>query len=299
MEKVGIGMTSELTLVNKARSTMRRVAWGVGDTVTRASASARTFPQYLILGAQRAGTTSLQRVLMAHPDVVGPRMKKGVHYFDMWYERGPLWYRSQFTTMASRARHLRRTGHALVTGEASPYYFFHPAIPGRIHELVPDVKMIALLRDPTERAMSHHKHEVRRGYEELGLAEAIEAEESRLEGESERLLADPNATSYAHQHYSYVARGQYADQIERYLELFPRDQLLILEAETFWESPLETLAEVLVFLDLRPWAPDEYPRVNATRPTTVDSGLRRLLEERFADSNARLSSLAGRSLRWA
>lgn len=292
-------MTSESTLVNKARSTVRRVAWGVGDTVTRPSASVRTLPQYLIVGAQRAGTTSLQRVLMAHPDVVGPRMKKGVHYFDMWYERGPLWYRSQFTTMSSQARYLQRTGRPLVTGEASPYYLFHPAIPDRIQELVPHVRMIALLRDPTERAMSHHKHEVRRGYERLGLAEAIDAEDTRLEGEVERLLADPTATSYAHQHHSYVARGQYADQIERYLEFFPQEQLLVLESETFWESPIETLAEVLAFLDLRPWAPDEYPRVNATRPTKVDSGLRRLLEERFADSNKRLWSLTRRSFRWA
>ena len=89
----------------------------------------------------------------------------------------------------------RRHGVELRTGEASPYYLFHPHVPGRVAEHLPRVKLIAMLRDPVERAYSGYQHEVGRGFETLSFEEAIEAEPGRLEGERERMIADPPTTA--------------------------------------------------------------------------------------------------------
>src|SRR5262249_27856015 len=151
---------------------------------------------FVIIGTQRGGTTSLYRYLIDHPDVAGAMLTKEVHYFDTNLRRGPGWYRAFFPTKAARDRHRRRTGRELVAGEASPYYLFHPLVPDRAHELLPDAKLVVMLRDPVERAFSHHGHEVELGYEQLGFAEALDREPERLAGELERMRADPAYVSF-------------------------------------------------------------------------------------------------------
>lgn len=280
------------------RPRMRRAVWAVTDIAARAGASRRVLPDYLVIGAQRAGTTSLQQALAGHPDVRPPRLRKGVHYFDTGFDHDVAWYRAQFPLDSQLRTIAARTGRRPLTGEASPYYLFHPLVPERIAGLLPETKMIALLRDPVERAISHHKHEVRRGFEQLDLAAALDAEPGRLAGEVERMRADPGYVSLAHQHHSYVARGRYAEQIARYLDRFPPDRLLVLESEAVWEDPESAMAEVLSFLDLPDWRPEVFPRANATRPSPVDPGLRRRLEEEFEAPNARLVEMLGRRFRW-
>src|SRR5215470_750369 len=129
----------------------------------RATASARALPDFLIIGAQKAGTTSLYAYLTAHRDV-RPAGRKEVHYFDLGFtagaELGEGWYRSMFPLRARLALDGRRTGRPVRTGEASPYYLFHPAAPQRAAALVPEARLLVLVRDPVERAWSHYRHEV-------------------------------------------------------------------------------------------------------------------------------------------
>src|SRR5436309_16134274 len=107
-------------------------------------------PDFIVIGAQKSGTGSLYAYLNGHPDVAGARVKE-VHYFDLHYHRGVDWYLDQFPDeAAARPR---------CTGEASPYYLFHPHAPRRAFDLVPDARLIALLRDPVDRAISHYHHE--------------------------------------------------------------------------------------------------------------------------------------------
>ena len=152
------------------------------------NAGSRPLPDFLIIGAQRCGTTSLYRYLEKHPQVIGAAPSKGVHYFDVHHERSLRWYRAHFPTRRRRDR----AGDRAVTGEASPYYVFHPHGPDRVRAAVPNVRLILMLRDPVVRAFSQYQQEYARGFEDAETFEqALELEPGRLAGERERMLADP------------------------------------------------------------------------------------------------------------
>ena len=145
-----------------------------------------------------------------------------MHFFDTRYDKGMAWYRAHFPTSAYRALFRVRHGADLVTGEASPYYLFHPHVPFRLAQHLPNVKLIAMLRDPIERTYSQWQHELSRGFEHLDRFEdALDAEPGRLAGEVEKMNADPDYKSLSHQHHTYMARSRYADQIDVYRSLFP------------------------------------------------------------------------------
>lgn len=268
-----------------------RSIWNAQELATAPTWRWRMLPSFLIVGGQRCGTTSLFKLLTGHPQIRKPLLRKGIHYFDTDFAKGPAWYQAHFPLNAGKSD--------AITGEASPYYLFHPAIPGRIHDLLPDAKIIALVRDPVERAVSHHKHEVRRNFETLNLEDALAAEESRLAGEAEKLMSDARYSSFDHQHFSYVARGQYADQVERYLNLFGRENVLVIESEDLWSSPKPILEEVLEFLGLDTWQPSEFPHMNATKPSQIPPQIHEYLAGQFSASNRRLEELLGRTFSWS
>lgn len=284
---------------SKFRRTMRPIVWETISGVLRPTTRWRVLPDYLIVGTQRGGTTSLQNVLMAHPNIASARLMKGVHYFDTAYHRGGKWYQLQFPTRAYARWIERRTGSPLRVGEASPYYMFHPLAADRIAADLPGVKIIALLRDPVERAISHHKHEVRRGNEPLPLDAALEAEADRLAGESERIIAEaPTYHSFAHQTHSYVARGQYADQVQALHDRFGTDRVLILSSENLFSHPQDSCERVFEFLGVTPDIPDEFPRMNPTKDSKVDPSVRERLRNEFASSNQRLFAMLGETFPW-
>lgn len=203
----------------------------------RPTARWRALPDFLIVGAQRAGTTSLYRLLADHPAVRFPRLTKGVHWFDVEYHRRPGWYRSNFPLRATVDRQATAAGEPVVVGEAAPYYAFHPFAPGRIAEQVPEAKLVFILRDPVTRAWSQFHHERVRGWEPLADFEAaLEAEPVRLHGATETLARRPGH-HLAHQHNSYVARGQYREQIERLWAAVGRERVLVLYNEDLDRDP--------------------------------------------------------------
>src|SRR4051812_20031887 len=119
------------------------------------SAPLRGLPSVLIIGAQKSGTTSLSSYLVEHPDML-PSLRKEVHYFSFNYERGVNWYRAHFPY----THHLRR---GALTLDATPYYLVHPLVAQRAAQLLPHAKLVVLLRNPVDRALSHYQHEVRGG----------------------------------------------------------------------------------------------------------------------------------------
>jgi hypothetical protein len=261
------------------------------------TSSLRALPDFIVIGGQRCGTTSFYNQVTRHP-CVARAFRKEVHFFDQGYGRGAGWYRSNFPLRLERriAGHLR--GGVSLTGEASPYYIFHPHAPRRAALTVPRAKIIALVRNPVDRAHSHYHHERRLGAETLPFPEALEAEAGRLEGEEERMLQDETYVSYNHQHFSYLARGRYADQLSRWLSVFPRPQMLILSSEDFYSDPASVVSRALEFLGLPGWQPAGNRRDNEGRYSGMDSGLRRELAQRFAPENRRLYALLGRELGW-
>jgi Sulfotransferase domain len=150
------------TLPAPARTVLRSAVWTYG----RATARARSLPGFLIIGAQKAGTTALYAYLRWHPAVLGPSWKE-VSFFDRHYSRGEAWYRGQFPNALRLQLVERRSGARPIVGEASPSYLFHPLAPERVAALLPGARLVALVRNPVERAFSHYQHEVALGREPL------------------------------------------------------------------------------------------------------------------------------------
>ena len=194
------------TIARSVSPLPRRAVHVVSVTAGRLTSRARMLPGFLIVGAQRCGTTSMYRTLSQHPAVLKAVLHKGVHYFDMNYERGMSWYRAHFPLQP-------RDQPGPQAFESSPYYLFHPLAAERIARDLPGVRLLVLVRDPVERAYSAHAHETARGFETEPFERALELETTRLAGEEERMAADPGYVSLSHQHHAYCARGRYAEQL--------------------------------------------------------------------------------------
>jgi hypothetical protein len=265
------------------RKVVRNTIWASG----RLTARWRGLPDFLVIGAQKAGTTALYAYLRWHPAILGPFWKE-VSFFDRHWAKGEEWYRGQLP--------LRSEGR--LVGEASPSYVFHPLAAERVYSIVPDVRLIMLLREPGDRAYSQYQHAVALGREALSFEDALAAEDERVRGEVERLRADPKAFSFAWWNQTYASRGLYADQLARWFELFPREHVLALTTEELGARPAETYASVLSFLGAEPHVLDSYPRVFDRDYPPMRTETREALTARFAEPNRRLERLLGRPLGW-
>ncbi len=268
-----------------------------------ATAQRRVLPDFLIIGTKKGGTTSLINWLVRHPAVCRmfpPAQRlKSAHYFDINYWRGLRWYRSHFATEAAQRRIEQRLGARPVTGEASPYYMFHPAVPGRVLETVPEVRIIALLRDPVSRAYSNYWDRRATGTEDLPtFEEALAAEPARLAGVDASQLANPRFYSFDHDNHSYLARGRYLEHLRPWLEQFPAEQLLILRAESLFSEPAETFTRVQRFLNIPEHDPGPLVRYNErSRPPMLDA-TRAWLADYYRPHNAALYDALGQDMGW-
>jgi hypothetical protein len=283
-----------------AKKLARQIAKKASRFVTVPTAELRPLPDFLIIGTQRGGTTSLYRYLCAHPQVAPAVLNKGIHYFDTAYPKGERWYRTHFPSTPYRAWMRRRAGVSkTVTGEGSPYYIFHPLGAQRIAACIPEARFILLLRDPVDRAYSHYQHEVARGFETLPFEEALEREGERLAGEEEKIRADDAYISFEHQHHSYLARGRYLDQIQRWNTFLPGDQLLVIDSADMFEDPDGTYGQVLSFLGLAPRSLPRYGKLNAHTYQDMPQGARAFLHERLDGPSRALEEYLGRPLHWS
>ena len=265
----------------------------------KATASFRALPNYLILGTQKGGTTSVYEYLNRHVQVV-PNQKREVHFFDLAYGLGLNEYRSHFPLSRQIMLRSKTLGKPVLTGESSPYYLFHPHCPRRIHDTIPEAKLIVVLRDPVDRAYSHYTHNRRKGRETRTFADAVREELKTLPAETKRLEEDPKADSEQHRHYSYVHRGFYAEQIRRYLDLFPREALHAVRSEDLFREPRKTMDAVCAFLGIYPM-PDTIEFTAHNRQAyaeEVDPETRTLLRKLYAPRNADLEQLLQSPFNW-
>lgn len=283
-----------MSLTERMRPTARQAR----DLVGRATAEGRTLPHVLIVGGQRCGTTSLYKALCAQPHLFRPVWRKGVHYFDVAYDRGPDWYRSHFPLISTLRRAERRYATRALAFESSPYYLFHPLAADRISQTLDQVRLIVLVRDPVERAYSAHAHELARGFEDLPFAEALAAEPRRLAGEEERLRREPDYESHAHRHQAYVSRGEYAPQLARLAGVFGADRIKVVDSHRFFDTPEEVYDDLLAWLGTRRVVTPVFERHNARPRLPLDAGLRRTLEAHFAPYDDALVPWLGRRPSW-
>ena len=281
-------------MISRKQSIRQWLSWNV----RRISAPIRVLPDFIIIGAQRCGTTSLYRYLCTHP-AIGRAAKKEVHFFDNSFKKSINSYRIYFQTFFYKYYRQQISHQALLTGEASPYYLFHPLAPHRISQSLPRVKLIVLLRNPVDRAYSHYWHEVRRGKETLSFEEAIEREPERLWGQRERLIFHDGAYySATHQHFSYLARGIYVDQLSVWQRLFPKEQFLILRSEEFYADPATTLNRIFAFLNLPSWSRTDDTIYNHSDYPSMTMTTKKQLADYFRPHNERLYEFLGQDFGW-
>jgi Sulfotransferase domain len=176
-----------------------------------------SLPNFLVIGAQRAGTSLLHQILLAHPEVYVPVERKEVHYFDRYFERGVEWYRSYFPDGDAAGRYR-------AIGEITPDYLATEEAPARIHALLPECRLVAILRNPVDRVYSWYQHARRSRNERRALARFLEEEPAALRA------------------------GLYHRHLQSYLALFPRDALLVVVYEELLDDPGREFGRLTSFL---------------------------------------------------
>ena len=252
--------------------------------VRRRLPTPRMHPHFLVVGAQKSGTTTLWFFLMQHALAVVP-LRKEIHYFDEHYGRGMDWYTAHFP--------VERVG--AITGESTPYYLFHPDVARRISKDLPGAKIIVLLRNPVKRAYSHFQHEIDMGTERRGARHALltSLEAARRDPSGDDLIGQP-----AHQHRTYIQRGVYHIQLTRYLAHFPSEQLLVVSTEALAGERSETLARVAHFLGIDEWEPANTESRNTRSYPPLDPEIDAELRLFYEPHNQRLYDLLGQDYGW-
>ena len=247
-------------------------------------------PDFVIIGEKKCGTTAFYHLLTQHP-LVEPSASKELHFFDRHFDEGVEWYRRCFPQ--PKRKDLRNT----ITGEATPYMSNRLA-PERMAGMIPEVQLIALLRNPVERAYSDYQQVARKGRETLAFEEAIGAAvEGSTPGEENEAR-----TALADARHRYLSRGIYVDRLLRWTKFFDKEQLLVLKSEDFFENPQDTLKVVLEFLGLPEWEPTAEElggrRNKGAYEEGMDPATRRRLEEYFEPHNQRLYDFLGTDFGW-
>jgi len=249
----------------------------------------RAMPDFLIIGTQKGGTTSLYRYLSRHPNIKPNYVVKELSFFDQYYQRGIPWYKSHFPKRKENYLYF----------EATTHYIFHPHAPKRIKEHLPNIKIIALLRDPIFRAFSSYQHQVRAGREFLSFDEAIRLEEDRIKDEELKIVKNEDYYSYNFQHFSYLERGMYAKQIKNWIHYFPMNQFIFLKSEDFYSNTQNSLEKVCNFLDIESIEFDVKRKYNSVSydekmsPKTIQ-----YLKDHFYKPNLELMEILGKDFSW-
>ena len=234
------------------------------------TAPLRPLPSALIIGTMKGGTSTLNAWLRHHPQVMFSAIKE-VHYFDECFERGERWYRTYFPLWEQWLG-----GRCSL--EATPAYLYRASVViPRMHALLPEARLIVLLRNPVARAISHYGHQLQRGVEQRSAADAL-------------MGADPSGKGKPNH---YKRRGLYAEQLEQVLQLYPREQLLVLRSEDFFADPATSYATVQRFLDLdlQPLPPLSAPENVGRAKTEIPPEVRAHLHDFYREPNQRLQAL--------
>ncbi|MGD1919767.1 MAG: sulfotransferase domain-containing protein, partial [Pleurocapsa sp.] len=243
-----------------------------------------TGPDFIIAGASKSGTSSIYHYLDHHPQVLLSH-KKEIDFYWKNFQRGIDWYLAHFPSITDRSDFL--------TGEATPNYLRFPYIARRIKDTFPKTKIIILLRNPADRAISWHYHKFNTGLTSEDLSTAIATEMERL-----TTITDEEITKTSFYNPDNLISSLYYYKIRPWIETLGREQFLILKSEDFYQNPAREMKAVHKFLGLSECTLEKYPKVNAGTYNEADSSLRATLIEYFAPYNQRLEEYLGMQFNW-
>ncbi len=206
----------------------------------------------IIVGAMKAGTSSLAFHMNNHPSISMPLEE--VHFFDLEsnFNKGYEWYENIFSEY----------NEDNLIGEKTPTYCYLEKVPQRIYDYNPEVKLIWIFRNPINRAYSNYWHSVKRGNEKLSFEQSVEQEETRIK---ENVFK------------GYLQRGIYYKQIKNYLNYFSHEQMHYLLFEKFIKNPLKELEQIFSFLEIP--KSDDYQYIEEVRHKTIIPRRPRLLKK--------------------
>jgi len=256
-----------------------------------------TYPDFLIIGVPKSATTALFQYLLQHPSI-SPPLTKQIHFFDRYFSRGTAWYKNclPYKWEKFKLEKIQKCGFA--TGEATIHYMLHPLAPERVKNLIPNVKLIVILRNPVDRAYSHYQMEFANKNENFLFEEILKEEPKRLNGEFEKLTNDENYDSLEYPHRAYLATGHYAEHLKRWFKYFPREQFLIIKNEEFLSDISKGYNEVLDFLNLPSFDLPEYKKIHSRKYEKMKPETRQKLIEYFHPYNKELYKLLDRDFGW-
>ncbi len=265
----------------------------------------RSLPDFIIIGAGRAGTTALYSYLIQHPSIAAALTDNNkpvddFHFFEYMTSNNVQWYKSHFPILFSKSN---KHKNSLITGEYTSTYMYHPDVPKRIFNLLPKIKLIVILRNPIDKAYSTYHQQLLFGECITSFEETINAEFRRMNLNKDFPELNSNNPSFENYvAYNIIRHGIYADYLETWLEIFNREQILILNSDDLKKSKKETLNHVFNFLnvsnyDITP-SDNKAVRVTIRKYPPINKDTRKKLIEFYKPHNQRLNTLLGTNFDW-
>ena len=253
------------------------------------TSNSRVLPNFLIIGAMKAGSTTFHQYINNHPNVISASIKE-VHYFD-YYFGSNFWYRSNFP----KKNEMIKNGITYLTYDATPQYLFHPLTPKRVFELMPKIKLLCILRNPIDRAFSHYNHNVRNGNELLSFEDAIFKRDKKLDQEYKNIISNNDCDIVFYERYNYLKLGKYAEHLSEWFKFFPKDKFFICKTE---DLSSYTLKKSYEFLGLPPYDPGKIASLNTAKYGAMNESTREKLNKFFKPHNSKLSTLLNMEFNW-
>ena len=243
----------------------------------------RKKPSFIIAGAQKSGTTSLYAWLTRHPQIIAP-VKKEIYFFNNaeLFNKGISWYKSFYPLSFRRGFSIDATANTFESENAAQ----------RVKQLLPEAKVIIILRNPVDRAFSHFHMAVKLGFEKTSFEHALSLEEKRI-SEGKHLVHN-----YFYQRLAYRTKGIYADQLQPWLNHFPSHQLLVLQGELLFHEPKNTYESIQRFLGLEINFPQRFEARNQGETGAMNADIRKDLEAFYRPHNEKLYKLINKTYDW-
>ena len=259
------------------------------------TSSSRVFPNFIIIGAVRCGTTSLYQNICEHPNVISAKQDE-IGFFDSNFHLGLDWYKSFFPKNDELQKVKEKEGFG-ITGEDTPFYLWNELACDRILKTIPDCKLIVILRNPVNRAYSNYQLSVRNGKENLSFAEVINIEKNQLVRDGIYLDNKINLEKFKHPR-SNLVKGWYYEQLKIWIEKFPQDQILIISTEELENKPQETMNIVFNFLKLPEYKMKQFQKLKFVKYENMNQETKQNLLKYFKPKNEKLFTLINKKFEW-
>ena len=254
----------------------------------------RVLPEFIIIGSMKCGTTSLYYDICEHPCTLAAAYDE-IGFFDSNFHLGINWYRSMFPTKGQIEDIKHKEGVA-ITGEDTPFYFWNPIAAKRIQKLLPNIKLIIILRNPIDRAYSEYQ-DLASNKSNFPSFETVIENEMNSQRNNADIITEENFEVF-NQKNSYLLKGIYVDQLKIWTSLFPKEQIFILSTENLNSDPIDALGSVFQYLNLPDYKIKNPQHQKQKKYSSMKTETRNELIEFFKPHNERLFKMINKKFDW-